>query len=195
MKFINDSGPIFLNGDTIICPSKGVDHDTFDYYAVCFSILNKDGDIIFRSIDSVSQCLYYYNDLNKVYLVGDTLITAVDIENLEDADTHILLYDLKNGDILKKINVESQIDNWAFLHDMVQINDSIYATLSNVLEYPHSKKSDIQISIVNIKSDVVKYLNFGVKDTIDYLYCLHWTGKDFLVGSVYLRVLKLNVDR
>ncbi|MBK7094176.1 MAG: hypothetical protein IPH57_03600 [Saprospiraceae bacterium] len=185
MKHINQSGPIILYHDTLICLGNGDDHDTFDYYACYMTKIDLKGNLIRRYINIESQRLYSYNENNNSFISGDTLIVGIGIDYNIEADGYVMLYNISSGEIIKKIPFESQIDESAFLHDMVKINDSLFAIVLTVQETPYSKYADAQICIINIKTDSVKYLIFGKKDIADNPRFLHWTGSSFLVGTSY----------
>ena len=186
MKHINHKGPIILYKDTLLCMGIGVDHDTFDYYAAFMAKIDLNGNFIRRYIDIEPLRLYFYNDNNNAFVTGDTLIVGIGNTFNIDADGYLMLFNINSGEILKKIPFESQIDESAFLHDMIRINDSLFALVLTVQETPNSKYADGQICIINIKTDSVKYLIFGKKDISDNPTFLHWTGSSFLVGTGYL---------
>lgn len=187
MKFINQTGPITMYDDTLICLGNGVDHDTFDIYAAYFAKLDKNGNISFRSTDSVYQSEYYYTDINKCFKLHDTLITTADfVKGKEEIYGYLMMYSLTTGQLLKKIDFHHKY-KWMFITDMVKISDSIYAISMDVQEIAGINNThDIQISIINVRSGAVKNIDFGVKDRIDLSYCMFWTGQNFLIGTVYI---------
>ncbi|MBK7094193.1 MAG: T9SS type A sorting domain-containing protein [Saprospiraceae bacterium] len=186
MKHINQSGPIILFHDTLLCLGNGVDHDTFDYYAVFMSKIDLNGNFLKRYIDIEPQRLNVYNQTNNAFVQNDSLLVCIDSNGNKNANGYLMIYRIGTGEILKKIPFISQTDDTAFLHDMIKINDSIYAVLLTIQESLNSQYADSQICIINIKTDSVKYVIFGKKDISDSPTFLHWTGSSFLVGTGYL---------
>ena len=185
MKHINDPGPIVLYHDTLLCLGNGVDHDTFDYYAVFLAKIDLNGNFLERYIDIEPQRLNVYNQTNNAFVQNDSLLVCIDSNGNINANGYLMIYRIGTGEILKKIPFISQTDDTAFLHDMVKINDSIYAVILTIREAVNSKYADSQICIININTDSVKYLIFGKKDIDDNPIFLHCTGSSFLVGTSY----------
>lgn len=188
MNFISRQGSILSFQDTIIGVSYGTDYNPFDKYVACIVKFDIFGNMLNRSIDSTGY--YHYQETNDSYIVNNTLIVAGDamIRDSVGAMTlnggYIWVFDLTNGTILKKIkfsgpgtNIEPQI-----IGGLAQIDSTTYAVISGIDE-KWSGLTDSQITLANIETDSIKYIQFGRKNVSDIPRCIAWTGKKLLVGS------------
>jgi len=193
MNFINQAGSVITYGDTILCIGNGVDTYSYYFYAAFMAKIDNEGNFIKRYVDTDGD--YTYQDVNMSYIYKNKLLTAVDVTKWDSTGGkweklftggYLMITDIASGKIEKKIKFSTpQGDKkWQLLDGFVQIDSVTYAVLSNIDEIDN-KHLDSQISIINIKTEKVKYIQFGKEKINDSPFKIVWNGTKLLVGSHY----------
>jgi len=193
MKYINQAGSVLTYGDTIICIGNGTDHNTYKFYGAFIAKLGLDGNLLQRNVETDGDFTYQEN--NSSYIYRDRVITAVDVITRDSTGGtwkinfiggYLMAIDIHTGKIEKKIKFSTpQSDKkWQLVMGFAKIDSVTYAVVSAIDE-PNNKYLDSQISIMNIKTEKVKYIQFGRKKVSDTPFTIIWTGDKLLVGSYY----------
>jgi hypothetical protein len=185
MKFISQAGPMICIDDTIYCYGNGTDSFAFRNYCVYLGKYDLKGNLLSRHYDYNYFYSYYLNSKNDIFVSSDTMIIGSSISRNLEFEGCLLMFNKSKGNIVKRICYNSKVDDFEFYKGMAKVNDSIYAVLSSVNEYDNKHKLNSQISLINIRSGSIKYINFGIDGVSDLPRCIIWNGEKLLVGASY----------
>lgn len=186
MGLISAEGSVVVYKDTILVTGHGVDHNLFNYYAAFFAKFDMQGNLIKRYTDTEGPGTYYfYNFLHKAYISEDKLITAVEMAKSPFARGYVMVIDIKSGNIDKKIEFFNDRDPGGFhsASGFVKLDSVTYATVTSISENKNTDFVSPQISIINIDTEEVKYIQLGKDGIDDVPVSIFWDGKKFLIGT------------
>ena len=187
MDFITEPGPLLIYGDTIICLGHGTDTTTFSKYSLFISKFDLESNFIKRYIDTLGD--YYFSFINDAFIVDQNIILAVDsYEYGEFWGSYIMVINIATGKVLKKIKITNPKDqyDYAYIGGLTMIDSTTFVAVSSIREEnkPNGKIFyNMLISVVNIESEEVKYIELGKEGVIDIPYFIVWNGDKFLIGT------------
>lgn len=187
MDFITNPGPVLTYDDTILCLGHGTDTTTFSEYSLFVAKYDLEGNFIKRYIDTLGD--YYFSYINDAYIVGENVIFAADsYQNGEFWGSYIMAMKITTGEVIKKIEITNPKDqyNYRSLAGLTQMDSITYAAVSAIdeeKEIDGKTHIDMQISIINIETEEVKYIHLGKEGVSDIPEFIVWNGEKFLIGT------------
>jgi len=185
LDFISVPGLIFQYEDTIVIVGHGTDNYEYYFYDGFIAKFNNLGEMIINKfVPGDRENDYWTGFSNNVYDLDSVFVFLMDFFGYK---TEIWTVDKKKLNISKKIKISDEVDPDRYFSgkEICQINDSLFAVLSQIAEIaPNSKFDNIQVSLVNIRNNDIKHYYFGITKINDIPGSIQWNGKKLIIGSI-----------